>query len=154
MTEPGPVEPVVRPLPHPSISSESFWTSGADGRLRLAQCQACSQYHHPPQPICPQCHSVEVAMTPVSGRATVAGFTVNHQQWLPRFPPPYVVAVVAIAEDPSTRLTTNIVGCEPDEVTIGMAVRVAFEQHDDFWIPLFEPDPEAAGPDRSGAPAI
>ena len=93
-------------------------------------------------------------MTPVSGRATVAGFTVNHQQWLPRFPPPYVVAVVAIAEDPSTRLTTNIVGCEPDEVTIGMAVRVAFEQHDDFWIPLFEPDPEAAGPDRSGAPAI
>ncbi|MDT5160136.1 MAG: hypothetical protein QOC90_446, partial [Mycobacterium sp.] len=34
-------------------------------------------------------------MTPVSGQATVAGFTVNHQQWLPNFPPPYVVAVVA-----------------------------------------------------------
>ncbi|MDT7794944.1 MAG: hypothetical protein QOD59_4385 [Mycobacterium sp.] len=83
-------------------------------------------------------------MTPVSGQATVAGFTVNHQQWLPNFPPPYVVAVVALAEDPSTRLTTNIVGCEPDDVTIGMSVRVAFEQHDDIWIPLFEPDFEAA----------
>jgi acetyl-CoA acetyltransferase len=83
-------------------------------------------------------------MTPVSGRATVAGFTVNHQQWLPRFPPPYVVAVVAIAEDPSARLTTNIVGCEPEHVAIGLQVKVIFEQQDDIWIPLFEPDSEAA----------
>ncbi|MDT5337453.1 MAG: hypothetical protein QOD90_2958 [Mycobacterium sp.] len=145
MTEPGPAEPVVRPLPQPSISSEPFWASGADGWLRIAQCQVCHRYHHPPQPICPQCHSVDVAMTPVSGRATVAGFTVNHQQWLPRFAPPYVVAVVAIAEDPSTRLTTNIGGCDPDDVAIGMQVRVVFEQHDEVWIPLFEPDPEASG---------
>jgi acetyl-CoA acetyltransferase/uncharacterized OB-fold protein len=145
MTEPGPAEPVVRPLPQPSISSEPFWTSGADGRLRIAQCRACSRYHHPPQPICPRCHSVDVAMTPVSGRATVAGFTVNHQQWLPRFAPPYVVAVVALAEDQSTRLTTNIVGCDPADVAIGMQVRVVFEQHDEAWIPLFEPDPEASG---------
>jgi acetyl-CoA acetyltransferase/uncharacterized OB-fold protein len=143
MTEPGPAEPMVRPLPQPSISSEPFWASGADGRLRIAQCQDCRRYHHPPQPICPECRSAGVTMTPVSGQATVAGFTVNHQQWLPNFPPPYVVAVVALAEDPSTRLTTNIVGCEPDDVTIGMSVRVAFEQHDDVWIPLFELDSEA-----------
>lgn len=88
MTEPGPAEPVARPLPQPTISSEPFWTSGADGRLRIAQCQACGRYQHPPQPICPHCRSCEVAMTAVSGRATVAGFTVNHQQWLRRFPPP------------------------------------------------------------------
>src|ERR1700761_3744114 len=60
MTEPGPAEPVARPLPQPSISSEPFWTSGADGRLRIAQCQACGRYHHPPRPICPHCRSVEV----------------------------------------------------------------------------------------------
>src|SRR6201996_3106401 len=144
MADPGPAEPVERPLPAPSISTEPFWTSGADGRLRIAQCQVCRRYHHTPQPICPHCRSLEVAMTPVSGRATVAGFTVNHQQWLPRFPPPYVVAVVAIAEDPSARLTTNIVGCEPERVAIGLQVKVVFEQHDDIWIPLFEPNFEAA----------
>ncbi|MDX6432244.1 MAG: hypothetical protein QOE54_4610, partial [Streptosporangiaceae bacterium] len=82
-------------------------------------------------------------MTAVSGRAVVAGFTVNHQQWLPRFPPPYVVAVVAIEEDPMTRLTTNIIGCEPDDVAIGMRVRVVFEQQGELWIPLFEPEPGA-----------
>jgi acetyl-CoA acetyltransferase/uncharacterized OB-fold protein len=132
-----------RPLPQPTIGSEPFWTSGADGRLRIAQCRTCRRYHHPPQPICPTCRSTDVVMTAVSGRAVVAGFTVNHQQWLPRFPPPYVVAVVAIEEDPMTRLTTNIIGCEPDDVAIGMRVRVVFEQQGELWIPLFEPEPGA-----------
>jgi acetyl-CoA acetyltransferase/uncharacterized OB-fold protein len=146
-------------LPQPTISSQPFWTSGADGRLRIAQCAACRHHHHPPQPICPQCRSLDVGMAPVSGRATVAGFTLNHQQWLPAFPPPYVVAVVALDEDPSVRLTTNIVGCDPGDVAIGMRVRVTFEPHDELWIPLFEPDPSAAEPGpvpepRNLAPAI
>jgi acetyl-CoA acetyltransferase/uncharacterized OB-fold protein len=136
-------KPVKRPEPQPTISSEPFWTSGADGRLRIAQCQSCLRYHHPPQPACPACHSMEVAMTPVSGQAVVAGFTVNEHQWLPGFPPPYVVAVVALDEDPSVRLTTNIVGCEPEDVAIGMRVRVVFEQQGDIWFPLFEPVPDA-----------
>jgi acetyl-CoA acetyltransferase/uncharacterized OB-fold protein len=146
MIEAGPDELVQRPLPQPTISSEPFWTSGADGRLRIARCSSCGRHHHPPQPICPVCRSADVAMAPVSGRATVAGFTVNHQQWLPKFPPPYIVAVVALDEDSSVRLTTNIVGCDPDDVAIGMRVRVAFERRDQVWIPLFEPDPQATEP--------
>jgi acetyl-CoA acetyltransferase len=82
----------------------------------------------------------------------VVGFSVNHQIWLPAFPPPYVVAVVALAEDDHARLTTNIVGCEPDEVHVGMCVRVRFEQQDDVYLPFFEPDPEAEGPGPLPAP--
>jgi acetyl-CoA acetyltransferase len=91
-------------------------------------------------------------MAVVSGRATVAGFTLNHQQWLPAFPPPYVVAVVVLDEDPSVRLTTNIVGCDPVEVAVGMRVRVIFEPHEELWIPLFEPDPSAPEPGPVPAP--
>jgi acetyl-CoA acetyltransferase/uncharacterized OB-fold protein len=150
---------VGRPLPQPTISSQPFWTSGADGRLRIARCSSCGRHHHPPAPICPRCHSLDVGMAPVSGRATVAGFTLNHQQWLPAFPPPYVIAVVALDEDQSVRLTTNIVGCDPADVTVGMRVRVTFEPHEELWIPLFEPDPSAAEPGpvpepRNLAPAI
>jgi uncharacterized OB-fold protein len=87
---------------------------------------------------------VRLGWRPVSGRATVASFTINHQRWLPAPEPPYVVAIVEIEEQPSVRLTTNVVGCQPDEVHIGMPVRVVFEHHPDsrgdVWIPLFEPD--------------
>jgi acetyl-CoA acetyltransferase len=62
--------------------------------------------------------------------------------WLPTFPPPYVIAIVAIEEDDRVRLTTNIVGCEPADVFVGMKVQVVFEHDDDVWIPLFEPTGE------------
>ena len=75
----------------------------------------------------------------MSGRATVAGYTVNAKQWIPGFEPPYAVAVVALEESPDVRLTTNIVGCEPDDVHVGQEVVVRFEAHDDIHLPLFEP---------------
>jgi hypothetical protein len=57
---------------------------------------------------------------------------------------PYTVAIVEIVEQPSMRLTTNIVNIAPDAVRIDMSVRVTFEHHPDpegdVWIPLFEPD--------------
>jgi acetyl-CoA acetyltransferase/uncharacterized OB-fold protein len=140
-----------RPEPQPTISSEPFWTSGADGQLRIAQCASCHRFHHPPQPVCQDCRATDMRMVPVSGRAVVAGVTVNQHQWLPDFPPPYVIAVVALDEDPSVRLTTNIVGCEPDDVTIGMRVRVLFEPAGEFWAPVFEPVPDA-GPGPVPAP--
>ena len=84
----------------------------------------------------------------VSGRATVVGYTVNQHQWHPDLPPPYVIAVVALAEDPSVRLTTNIVGCDDGDVAVGLEVQVRFEQCDDVWLPLFEPTGSSA-PTRS-----
>ncbi len=73
----------------------------------------------------------------MSGRGTVVGVSVNHHQWLPDVPSPYVVAIVAIDEDPRVRLTTNIRDCDPEEVRVGSRVQVRFEQHEDVWLPMF-----------------
>jgi uncharacterized OB-fold protein len=55
--------------------------------------------------------------------------------------PPFVLAIVALPEQPGLRLTTNIVNCPADDVSIGMQVQVVFEAHEaeEVWIPLFEP---------------
>jgi uncharacterized OB-fold protein len=126
-------------LPALSPENEFFWTAGADGVLRLQRCQDCGRYLHTPTPICRSCGSRSIAVEDVSGRATVEAFTVNHQQWLPDMAPPYVVAIVSVEEDPGVRLTTNVVGCEPDEVYIGMPVEVSFRQVEDVWLPVFGP---------------
>jgi len=136
-----------RPLPQPSIGSADFWSAGADGALRIMRCGDCGAYTHPPLPRCRVCRSDKMTMTPVSGRAVVVGFTVNVQTWLPSFPPPYVIAIVALEEDDGARLTTNIVNCDPEDVRIGMWVRVLFEHDEDVYVPLFEPDPDRAGQD-------
>ncbi|MCD4524275.1 OB-fold domain-containing protein [Nocardioides sp. cx-173] len=136
---------VRRPLPQPTLASAGFWSAGAGGALHVQRCADCGAYTHPPLPRCRSCHGPNVGLAPVSGRAVVAGFTVNHQQWLAGFPPPYVIAVVALEEDPGARLTTNIVNCPVDEARVGMAVRVVFEHVEDVHLPLFEPDPDRAG---------
>ena len=128
----------MRPLPELTPANEWFWTSGADGILRIQGCSDCGQLVHPPVPICPYCRSRSSKPTPVSGRATVVGFTVNAHRWLPDFDPPYVIANVALAEDARVHLTTNIVGCEPSDVQIGQEVAVRFEQQEDVWLPLFD----------------
>jgi len=88
-----------RPLPLITIDNEFFWTSGADGKLRLQECGDCTALIHPPAPVCRYCRSHNLSVRAVSGRATLAGFTVNHRFSLPGLPAPYVVAQVAIAED-------------------------------------------------------
>jgi acetyl-CoA acetyltransferase/uncharacterized OB-fold protein len=142
----------MRPLPELTPANEWFWTSGADGVLRIQSCSDCGELVHPPVPICPYCRSRSSKPTPVSGRGTIVGFTVNSHRWLPKFDPPYVIANVALAEDPRVHLTTNIVGCEPSDVQIGQKVAVRFEQQEDVWLPLFELTGELDPIDRVEAP--
>jgi acetyl-CoA acetyltransferase/uncharacterized OB-fold protein len=129
----------MRLLPALTPANQWFWTGGADGRLRIQGCADCGGLVHPPVPICPHCRSPRWEPTEVSGRGVVVGYTVNAHPWLPGFDPPYVVAIVALEEDPEVRLTTNVVGCDPGDVHIGQEVAVRFERHEDVWLPLFEP---------------
>jgi uncharacterized OB-fold protein len=132
-------------MPHrhlPAITAENafFWRAGESGVLRFMRCRSCGYYIHPPLPICRVCKSRDVGDEPVSGRGTVLTYTVNRQVWEPGLEAPYVIAIVELAEQRGLRLTTNIVNCPLDEVRIGMPARVVFEQYDDVWLPLFEPD--------------
>jgi len=118
-----------------------FWNSGENNELCFLHCDDCATIIHPPQPICPECLKKNLSTKPVSGRATLHSFTVNHQPWIPGFEPPYVIGLVEIEEDSTVRLMTNIVNCPIEDVTIGMPLQVVFEEQDDgiIFIPLFEP---------------
>ncbi|WP_199747878.1 thiolase C-terminal domain-containing protein [Actinomadura sp. WAC 06369] len=140
-----------RPLPRLTPENEFFWTSGADGRLRVQECEACSALIHPPQPVCRYCRGTALGVREVSGRATLIGFTVNHRFGLPGLPAPYVVAQVALEDDPRVRLTTNAVGCDPGDLVLGMRMEVVFEHVEDVWLPLFRPAAEQGPP--AGLPA-
>jgi len=139
--------PDLRLAPNPTPESEAFWTGGRDGNLMISRCRGCGHFFHPPGPACWRCRSTDVAPEKVSGRATVAAFSVDRQPWIPGFEPPYIVAMVEIAEEPGVRLITNVVDIEPEAIRIGLEVEVFFEDWTDLsggedtrvWIPLFRP---------------
>jgi len=132
-------KPMKRPLPLLTEENRFFWTSGADGKLRFLRCSDCQNYIHPPSPVCDKCLSMSQDVVAVSGRATLAAVTVNHQMWMPMFEPPYVIGIVEIEEQPSVRLMTNIIECEEEDLAIGMALEVQFEECEDVFFPLFKP---------------
>src|SRR3989442_11719169 len=135
------------PLPAVEPETEHFWRACRAGRLEITRCHACGWYIHPPRPVCPRCQSRDLGWGVVSGRGTLASFTVNHQRWMPDMDVPYVIGLVELVEQADLRLTTNIVGCPQDAVRIGMPVRVTFQpMGEEIALPFFEPDPDPALP--------
>lgn len=128
-----------RMLPILDDENRFFWTAGEDNVLRMQQCTNCQHIIHPYAPICPECQSREVSPTDLSGLGTVATFTINMQAWSATMQVPFIVAIVALKEQAGLNLTSNIINCAAEDVSIGMPVKVVFEQHEDVWLPLFEP---------------
>lgn len=128
-----------RILPAVTDLNRHFWTGGAEGRLLILRCGACGFWVHPPDATCPRCAATDLTPHPVSGRGTVFTFTVNRHAFNPTVPLPYVIAIVELDEQPDLRFTTNIVNCAPEAVSVGMPVRVLFEQHGEVFVPVFEP---------------
>ena len=127
-------------LPTPDGDSQVFWEAAREGRLLIKRCRACGRPHYYPRPFCPHCWSEEVKWEQASGRATLYTYSVVYENDLPPFSGrvPYVAAIVDLEEGP--RAMTNVVGCPPEDVRIGMAVRVRFEPvSDEAALPLFEP---------------
>jgi uncharacterized OB-fold protein len=108
----------------------------ADQALLVHRCVDCRRWVLPEAARCPACGG-SLTAEPVSGDATVFTFTINHHAFHPAVPVPYVIAIVELAEQSDLRMATNIVGCPPEDVAIGMPVRVVFEQRGDTTLPVF-----------------
>ncbi|MEZ5233784.1 MAG: Zn-ribbon domain-containing OB-fold protein [Acidimicrobiia bacterium] len=131
-----------RPRPYdPSPVTRPFWEATAEGRFLFQRCGACGAAIFYPRPACNVCGGDDLRWEQASGDATVHTFSIARRPTHPKFTgdEPYVVAIVELAEGP--HVTTNIVGCDPEDVRIGMAVRLTFEDvgPDGFALPLFEP---------------
>jgi uncharacterized OB-fold protein len=117
-------DPLVHRLaPADDPDTQFFWTSGADGRLRIQRCADCN-YRCSPQT--------------VSGHGRVHTFTVNYQPWV-KDQCPYIVAIVELDEQTGLRLTSNLLDCGVDDVAIGMRVTVGFVARHGVWYPVFIP---------------
>ena len=136
------------PKPAASWETRAYWEGCGRGELILQRCHDCQTVQHRPRAVCATCLSGEIDHFAASGKGSVYTYTVTHQNGIPPFRDalPYVLAYVDLEEGP--RLMTNIVGCEPSEVEIGMHVVVDFAEVDstglgeaggDFAVPRFRP---------------
>jgi uncharacterized OB-fold protein len=127
-------------LPRPSPFSQPFWDAARDHRLMIQRCGRCGTHVFYPRYNCTSCGAVALEWVEASGRGTVYTFTVARRPTHPALADkvPYVIAIVELEEGP--RMTTNIVGCDPDAVRIGMPVAASYEDHDGGTLVMFAPE--------------
>ena len=135
---------VSKPLPAITSEAKPFWDAAAEQKLTIQRCQACNAWVWTPRPSCNECGSEKVEWKPMSGKGEVYSFTVIRQvvgrAASKAFEPdiPYVIAWVDLDEGP--RLITNIIGCQVENVKLGMKVSVLFEKASEkVWLPKFKP---------------
>ena len=137
----------------PPVGAESgpFWEATRDGTLLVQWCTSCDRGIFYPRAFCPYCPSSgssgslggsTLEWRTASGRATVHAATIEYKPAATGSTfsdgRPYVVALVDL--DEGVRMMTNIVGCAPEDVRPGMAVRVTWEPlSDGRQLPLFTP---------------
>ncbi|MFN0089471.1 MAG: Zn-ribbon domain-containing OB-fold protein [Acidimicrobiales bacterium] len=126
--------------PPESEEAEPFWEATREGRLICQWCDDCAAPVHYPRAVCPRCLGEKLSWKPLTGAGEVYTFTVlpsAAQKGLAAFAP-YVVALVDL--DGGPRFYSNVVGCDPDEVRIGMRVELTWEELEDGrQLPLFRP---------------
>ena len=129
-----------KPVPKPYPDTAAYWQAAASNQLLIQKCLDCGELQFYPRGVCKSCLSSSLSWQQASGRATVYTFTVNYRAPHPGFVDdlPFVTAIVELSE--GVRMLTNIVQCDPDQVTIGMPVRVVFDKlTDDIALPKFRP---------------
>ena len=116
-----------KPLPRIDEESRGYWEALARHELYFQRCRQCGTKRFPPRAVCPVDLSSSTEWVRASGRGTVYSFTVTYQNQAPGFREslPYVLAVVELDEGP--RMMTNIVGCSAEDVRVGMAVEIDYD---------------------------
>lgn len=129
-----------RVLPEIDSLNEPFWDACREGRLSAQRCTSCERLRYPISPVCPHCMGREWTWDSLQGTGTVYTFVVfrhaYNDAWRERVP--YTVAIVEL--DEGIMMIGDVARVSPEEVSVGMPVRVDFEPvTPEVTIPRFVP---------------
>ena len=125
---PAPSRPYTKPLPEPTTASRPFWDAAREHRLLLQRSKKTGKFLFYPRGVSPFATDDELEWVEASGRGKVYSYTIARRPTAPQWGEdgPYAIAIVELDEGP--RMTANLVECDLESVTIGMAVEVVYSE--------------------------
>lgn len=110
-----------------------FWDSLRAHEAKVQRCDDCGRFRYIPKELCPSCHSEAATWTAISGLGEVYSYTVVRRAPTPAYQAdtPYVLAHVTM--DEGFRMISTLTGPAPEEVTIGMPVRLTYQEATPVW---------------------
>jgi len=121
-------------FPLPDVAwppTREFWQGAARGELRIPRCAECGAYCWYPADACRSCGGEDLPWTTMSGRGTLFSWAVVRRALVKPFAEkvPYITGLVSLEEDPSVRIVTILVDCDPESLQVNLPVEVSFRTH-------------------------
>ena len=126
--------------PQKDHDSIPYWEHLKEHKARLQKCEKCGRFRFPPYPSCPYCGVMGGNWEPISGKGAVYSWITIHHAIDPRLASetPFVIVLVDLEEGP--RVTGRLVGCNGDQMKIGMQVKALYDDIDaELTLLNFEP---------------
>lgn len=119
--------------------AKPFWENVSRHRLVAQRCTSCGRSRFPPQALCPHCLGDGFEWATLNGRGMVYSFVTFFRAWHPAWQEriPYNVSLIEMEE--GIRMWSNVVGCPPEQVYVGMPVEVIYEDLEGYSLPKFRP---------------
>lgn len=135
--------PYSKPLPSVDEDIKPFWEACKRHEFMLVRCKICGAWYWPMT--CCQNHTNKpffenMKWEKASGKGKVFTVCIAHRLYHSGFKDeiPYVYSLIELDEGPL--ISSNVIGCDPYEVWIGMPVEVVFEDiTEEFTLPKFRP---------------
>ncbi len=115
----------------PDDLTRPFWEAASEGRLVIQNCTDCDRLQNPPLPACSQCGSGDaLEWKRMSGRGAIYNYCVVYDCpiALLQEDQPFNLAVIMLDDDPGIQMYSHLPGTPVDDVPLGAAVEVIFEE--------------------------
>lgn len=130
-----------KPLPDFRPETKPYWDAAKNHELKLPISNTDGKFFFYPRALSPYDDMThDIGWAKASGKGKVWTFSIHNMGPTPAYKgdPPYVVALVELEE--GVKMMTNIVDCDPKDVTIGMEVEVVFDDvTPEVTLPKFKP---------------
>ena len=136
----APAQGYAKPIPTVDEENKPFWNAAKKHELSMQRCLRCGKFYYPISPMCPHCQNWGFEWVKLSGKGEIYSFIVVRRATNPAFAKeiPYIVAIILTKE--GTRMISNVVGCKPEDMRVGMPVEVVFEDiSPEVSLPKFKP---------------
>ena len=139
----------LRPVPEPTPLTQPFWDGARKRKLMLQYDPSTRTYQFWPRECSVQTGKRNLQWKETSGKGAVYASTVTH---VPAAgfedKTPYIMGLIDL--DEGVRIVCNLINVQPEDVEIGMRVKVAWEKlSKDITYFAFEPDKSRRKPQTS-----
>ena len=115
----------------PDELTKPHFDAANEGRLEMQNCSACNRLQNPPMPTCSQCKSANnLEWKVMSGKGKIYNYGVVYDcpVRLLQEDQPVNLVVITLDDDPGIQMYSHLPGTPVDDVPVGAAVEVIFEE--------------------------